>query len=259
MKAIKFFAALAMGLTIAACTPKVEATAEEGAEAPEKQLTAKDVAPTVAERDSVSYLLGVWFGNFLKYNGFGEDINMSQMRKGMADLCKAKGEPQDSTYAEQFKVDPSLIDRMFNDYLRKKQEEKKLVNIEKEKAFFAKLDKDAAIEKSESGLRYIIESEGSDLKAGVRDTVFVHYKLTLPDGKVVEEIPAEASPATLPLINNIAGFKEGLQLIGEGGKIRLYIPSALAYGERGTRGIEPNTPLTFEVTLDKVGVFAAAE
>ena len=57
----------------------------------------------------------------------------------------------------------------------------------------------------------------------------------------------------------IKGWTEGLQLIGEGGKIQLVIPSELAYGENGTRGIEPNTPLTFEVTLAEVKPYVEKE
>ena len=53
----------------------------------------------------------------------------------------------------------------------------------------------------------------------------------------------------------VKGWTEGLQLIGEGGKIKLFIPSSLGYGERGNSGIEPNTPLCFDVTLQSVKPF----
>ena len=53
----------------------------------------------------------------------------------------------------------------------------------------------------------------------------------------------------------IPGWTEGLQLLGEGGKATLYVPAELGYGERGTNGIEPNTPLVFDITLDSVKHF----
>ena len=57
----------------------------------------------------------------------------------------------------------------------------------------------------------------------------------------------------------IKGWTEGLQLIGEGGKIRLFVPSELGYGENGNRGIEPNSTLIFDVELVKVNKVAATE
>lgn len=257
MKAKKLFAALAMGLMFAACTPKAEATAE--GEEPEN-LTAAQVAPSAAQTDSVSYLLGVWFGNFMKSNGFGDKVNIGQFRKGMADLLNAKGNPADSAYIAQFKVDPKQMDALFNDYIMKKSKEKALLNKESEAKFFAAVDKKEGIQKTESGLRYQIEEEGNPVKITARDTVAIRYKLSLPDGTVMQEITEDQEPYEAPASMNVPGFVEGLQLVGEGGKIHLYIPSELAYGERGARGaIEPNTPLEFVVTVAEVKPFIEKE
>jgi len=252
----KIFAVLAMGLAIVACSPKGQtASADVNEDGTPHEKTAAEVAPSKAQADSVAYLLGVYFGNMIKYNKFGEDLNQRLIKKGMNDLFAAKGNPQDSTYGKQFKVDPQVIDRLFNEYLGKKREELALLNKEAEVKYFAKLEKNPNIVKTESGLCYEIVEAGNDVKPSLKDTVSVYYKLALTDGEVIQEIPADAEPYTMPLEANIEGFKEGVQLIGEGGFIKLYIPSALAYGAGGNRGIDPNSTLVFEVKLDKVGKY----
>ncbi len=85
--------------------------------------------------------------------------------------------------------------------------------------------------------------------------MFVHYKGTLTDGTVFDEVPETASAIQLTLDRVIPGWTEGLGLIGEGGKATLYIPSELGYGSRGTNGIEPNSPLIFDIQLDSVKRF----
>ena len=79
----------------------------------------------------------------------------------------------------------------------------------------------------------------------------VHYVGTTIDGKVFDQ--SRDTPIKFPLTNVIQGWQEGLQLMKEGAKYKLYIPSELAYGERGMPGsIEPNSVLIFEVELVSV-------
>ena len=118
----------------------------------------------------------------------------------------------------------------------------------------------AGVETTESGLQYkILEMGNPDLKPGPTDTVKVRYKGTLLDGTVFDETKEDADPATLVLNRVIQGWQEGLQLVGEGGKIQLVIPSDLAYGERGTQGIEPNSTLLFDVDVVEVHKAAPVE
>ena len=106
-----------------------------------------------------------------------------------------------------------------------------------------------------SGLQYTIEAEGAAEKIAPQDTVWVNYKGTLLDGTVFDE-----NDSTMFVANRvIRGWTEGLGLLGEGGKATLYIPSDLAYGERGNRSIEPNSVLVFDVEVLKVGKFVAKE
>ncbi len=105
-----------------------------------------------------------------------------------------------------------------------------------------------------SGLQYKITKEGAGKSPKATDTVVVHYRGTLLDGKEFDSSYKRNEPAEFPLDAVIKGWTEGLQLLKEGGKATLYIPSKLAYGPRGTPGgpIGPDETLTFEVELIKV-------
>lgn len=104
-----------------------------------------------------------------------------------------------------------------------------------------------------SGLQYKITQEGTGKNPKATDTVVVHYKGTTIDGKEFDSSHKRGEPATFPLNRVIPGWTEGLQLIKEGGKATLYIPSELAYGKRGAGAdIGPDETLIFEVELLKV-------
>ena len=248
MKLRTFFVAAAILATVVACGQKKEGSAETRA-----------LLPKSAEIDSVSYLIGVNFGSFIKNYNFGEDLNYGQIEKGIKAYLNAKGNPRDSAFAEQFKIDPNEMERLFNSFLAKRREYTTALNKEKEEAFLAANLKKNGVMSTESGLQYTIIEAGNDVKPGPQDTVYVNYKGTLPDGTVFDETPEGSKPIRMQLDRVIKGWTEGLQLIGEGGKIQLVIPSELAYGENGTRGIEPNTPLTFEVSLAEVKPFVEKE
>jgi len=104
-----------------------------------------------------------------------------------------------------------------------------------------------------SGLQYLVFTEGTGASPKATDNVTVHYKGTTIDGKEFDSSYSRGAPATFPLNRVIAGWTEGLQLMKEGAKYRFFIPSNLAYGERGAgRDIGPNAALIFDVELIKV-------
>ena len=246
MKTIKFFAAVAVVSALAlSCNSQSDV-----------QVDAE--LPTAAEVDTVSYLIGINFGSFLKGYSIAEDLNdlnMSEVKKGMQDFLAAEGNQMDPKFLEQFKVNPERMGELINAFISKKQTYKSAYNIAKEKEFLAKNALKANVDTTASGLQYTIIAAGSDEKIQPQDTVWVNYKGTLLDGTVFDE-----NDSTEFVANRvIRGWTEGLGLLGEGGKAILYIPAELAYGSRGNRNIEPNSTLIFDVEVLKVGKFIPQE
>ena len=248
MKTFKMLAATAMVLSIAACNSnKVDGKADGAdstavAEVPQKPTSTKDLLPSKATVDSVSYLLGIQLGSMIK--------------KGAADFVASKGNPRDEEFTKQFKVNPEEMNRIMNEFVQKRAEYVGAINKEKEQKFLEANRKKEGVQETESGLQYIIAEAGSEVKpTSNKDTVYVHYKLSLTDGTVIEEVKEEQDAVMLTLNRVIPAWTEGLQLLGEGGKATLYVPSELGYGERGSNGIDPNTTLVFDIQLDSVKHF----
>ena len=104
-----------------------------------------------------------------------------------------------------------------------------------------------------SGLQYEVITEGTGAKPKLSSSVTTHYHGTLINGTVFDSSYQRGQPATFPVNGVIAGWTEALQLMPEGSKYRLYIPSDLAYGKRGAgRDIPGDTALIFDVELLKV-------
>ena len=248
MKFKSILAAAAAIVLAAACTgQKVEGSAET-----------KALLPSASQIDSASYLLGTNIGQWIKGNDFGQ-LNYSQFLKGIKDMVKAEGDPRDSTFGKQFRIAPDQIDAVMQSFMGKRSEYTKALNKEKGDAFLEANKAKDSIEVSESGLQYKILAPGNDVKPGPADTVKVRYKGTLLDGTVFDETKEDSDPVTLTLNRVIKGWQEGLQLVGEGGKIQLVIPGELAYGERGSQGIEPNSTLLFDVEVVEVHKVAPVE
>ena len=103
---------------------------------------------------------------------------------------------------------------------------------------------------TDSGLVFRSLKDGSGPTPAATDTVRVHYRGTLPDGKEFDSSIKRGQPAEFPLNRVIKCWTEGVQRIKVGGKAKLTCPPAIAYGERGAGGvIPPNATLLFEVEL----------
>lgn len=260
MKTIKMFAAAAMLLSAVACNSgNVNGNAGEADSTavanPVKPVNPKELLPSKASVDSVSYLLGIQLGSMIKNYNMG-DLNFNMIKKGAADFVASKGTPRDTDFVKQFKVNPEEMNRIMSEFIEKRSEYVGAINKAEENKFLEANKKKEGVQVTESGLQYIIKEAGSEVKPNSsKDTVYVHYKLALKDGTVIEEV-AEAQPSVMLMLNRvIPGWTEGLQLLGEGGKATLYVPSELGYGERGTNGIDPYSTLVFDIQLDSVKHF----
>lgn len=245
MKLQKILLAASAALLVVACgTPKVE-----GSKAVQSLL------PSKGETDSTSYLLGVNFGLVITQNGFG-DLNMAQVEKGMKDALGAKeGQPMDSAFVKQFKIDPNKMNEIINGYLQKRTAYEGALNKEKGDKFRKEFAVKNSADSTASGIVYLIQDSGSDVRAtDDRDTVKVNYRGTTIDGKEFDKNDG----IEFPLNRVIRGWTEGMKLIGEGGKITLVIPANLAYGERGPREIGSNSTLIFDVDLLEVHPYKEA-
>jgi FKBP-type peptidyl-prolyl cis-trans isomerase FklB len=124
------------------------------------------------------------------------------------------------------------------------------VNREEGASFLAENKKREGVKALPSGLQYQVLKEGTGKSPSRQDRVTTHYHGTLIDGTVFDSSYERGQPATFPVSGVIAGWTEALQLMQEGAKWRLFIPSDLAYGSQGAgQDIGPNTTLIFDVEL----------
>jgi len=164
-------------------------------------------------------------------------------------------------------IDPSIQDKMpeFQAFIEKRiklaeakreqsQKEVSKSNIVEGKNFIESLMIDPSVQVTESGLHYKILEPGNSKLPALEDTVRVHYKGTRIDGTEFDSSYKRGEPADFPLKGVVPGFSEGLMKIGEGGKIILFIPSDLAYGNNPRPGgvIQAGDTLIFECELIKV-------
>ena len=133
------------------------------------------------------------------------------------------------------------------------QDEESTKNAEASAAFLAENAAKEGVVTTDSGLQYKVITEGTGATPGASDTVEVHYRGTLIDGTEFDSSYKRGETVSFPVNGVIAGWTEALQLMKEGAKYELYIPSDLAYGPGGTGGpIGPNQALIFEVELVSV-------
>lgn len=126
-------------------------------------------------------------------------------------------------------------------------------------AFLAENAKKPGVITTKSGLQYLVIKQGTGKQPAATSRVKVHYEGRLIDGKVFDSSIDRGEPLTFPLDQVIAGWTEGVQLMKEGAKYRLFIPASLAYGETGSNAIPPNSTLIFEVELLEVLPAQAAD
>lgn len=200
--------------------------------------------------DRISYALGLSMGNNFRASGI-QELNVGDFADGVAAVFN--GSQPKMTYDEA----KAEIQKFFTEMEAKQKEQAaKLaeVNEAEGKAFLEKNGTRAEVKTTPSGLQYEVLQEGNGQSPAPEDQVEVHYTGTLLDGTKFDSSVDRGVPATFGVTQVIPGWVEALQLMKEGDKWRLFIPSQLAYGPAGTPGgpIGPNQTLLFDVELIKV-------
>jgi len=200
------------------------------------------------QKDKESYSLGYQFGQNLKAQDV--EINLDVYISGIRDSLGGK----DSLMSqEETRTTLSDLQKRIAAVRQKELKEKAEKNLSESKAFLAENGKKEGIKTLLSGLQYKVLAEGSGKMPKAEDTVTVHYKGTLIDGREFDASYKRGQPATFKVNGVIKGWSEALQLMKEGSKWQLYIPPDLAYGERAMGPqIPPNSALIFEVELISV-------
>lgn len=206
---------------------------------------AKDSDILKTQKDRLSYGIGMDIGNSLKAQSI--DIDPDTLTMGIKDVLSGNK----LLMTEQELAD--TMETLKKELMAKQMEKMKEIgeNNKKEGAeFLAKNSKNEGVTTLPSGLQYKIITEGAGDKPKATDTVTVNYRGTLIDGTEFDSSYKRNQPATFPVNGVIAGWTEALQLMNTGAKWQLFIPSELAYGERGAgQQIGPNSTLIFDVEL----------
>lgn len=141
----------------------------------------------------------------------------------------------------------------FQEMIIQQQEEASKKNIEEGEKFMEQFGEQEGVVTTDSGLMYRVVVEGPGQKPTATDTVVVHYRGSLVNGRIFDDSYQRGEPATFPLDGIIAGWQEVLQLMTEGSTWEVVIPSNLAYGERGAPpSIPPNSALVFTIELIEI-------
>ena len=211
------------------------------------QTAAKAKAPFTLKtpKDKASYAMGMNIGNGLRKQSV--DIDPAILARGLRDAFS-----NGKTLLTDEEV-RTILTQLQAD-MRKKQQEVAQVAAENNKkqgiAFLeANKTKDGVVTLP-SGLQYKVLQEGTGAKPTLTDSVVCNYRGTLLDNTEFDSSYKRGQPITIPVTGVIKGWTEALQLMPVGSKWQLFVPSDLAYGERGAGGpIGPNATLIFEIEL----------
>lgn len=191
-----------------------------------------------------SYTMGYQMGLSLQQSGteLDEDILVQALRDALGGV-----DPKMS----RNEMDQAIADQRAA--LEEERQEQAAANQERSRKFLEENQARDGVQVTDSGLQYEVLEEGEGAQPTESDTVVVHYEGSLMDGTVFDSSYERDNPASLPLNGVISGWQEGLQLMSEGAKYKLYVPAELAYGEEGAGNrIGPNEALVFEVELLEV-------
>ena len=189
--------------------------------------------------DTLSYAIGHNVGSNMKESGmtFNADFIAAGYTHGTSTDETAKLLPQEK------------VDALMAAYQKQQQDQLLAKNKAEGDAFLAENKTKEGVQVTASGLQYIVVNEGSGASPTAESKVSVHYEGRFLDGKVFDSSLKTGKPVEFGVGGVIPGWTEALQLMKPGSKWTLFIPGEIAYGERGNRGIPPNSTLVFDVEL----------
>ncbi|KAB8312319.1 FKBP-type peptidyl-prolyl cis-trans isomerase [Erwinia endophytica] len=207
-----------------------------------------------------AYALGASLGRYMENSlkeqeKLGVTLDKQQLISGVQDAFAGKSKLSDQEIEQTLQVFEGRV----KGAAQAKMEKDAKANSEKGEAFAAKFAKEKGVKKTESGLLYQVEKEGTGSVPTDSDTVVVNYKGTLIDGTEFDNSYTRGEPLSFRLDGVIPGWTEGLKHVKKGGKIKLVIPPDLAYGKNGVPGIPPNSTLVFDVELLDIKPAAKAD
>ena len=192
--------------------------------------------------DKFSYAIGLGIGQNLLSMG-ARGINVEDFAQAISDVLNGNNTAITHNEARE------IVNKYFEELEAKMNAE----NIEKGKAFLAENAKKEGIVTLPSGLQYQVLKEGNGKKPAATDRVKCHYEGTLIDGTLFDSSIKRGQPAVFGVTQVIKGWVAALQLMGEGAKWKLFIPSELGYGaQQAGELIPPHSTLIFEVELIEV-------
>ena len=212
---------------------------------PPSAAGSQNASPLTTQKDKVSYAIGMNIGTNLHKQSV--DVDPKVLQQGLEDAF-AGGK----TLLSEDEARATLA--QLQNEMRQKQQEKMqqagAANKKEGDAFLAANKAKNGVVTLPSGLQYKIETTGTGPKPTTSDSVVCNYRGTLIDGKEFDSSYKRGQPATFPVAGVIKGWTEALQLMPVGSKWQLFVPSELAYGERGSGpDIGPDATLIFEVEL----------
>ncbi|MCK0162310.1 FKBP-type peptidyl-prolyl cis-trans isomerase [Marinobacter sp. S6332] len=227
----KTLLALAMTGVVAGCSTPPETPADP-------KLDSTD--------EKVSYGMGLVLGERM-----GNDLPSLQMDQFLQGIQHGHAGDEEAKRMSREEIQKALMEyqQSLQEEQSKQAEELAEKNREAGESFLAENAERDGVETTDSGLQYEILEEGNGEQPGATDTVQVHYTGELLSGEVFDSSRERGEPVTFALNQVIPGWTEGLQLMSEGARYKLYIPSDLAYGPGGNRSIGPNETLVFDVEL----------
>ena len=203
--------------------------------------------PTLETTDQkVSYGMGLVMGE--RMGNDLPDLQMEQFLQGIQH-GHAGDEKQNRMTREEIQKALMAYQSEMQEKAAGQQKEVAQKNLEAGQNFLTENAERDGIKTTESGLQYEIIEEGEGETPNAEDQVKVHYTGELISGEVFDSSRERGEPVTFGLNQVIAGWTEGLQLMKEGGRAKLYIPADLAYGPGGNQRIGPNETLIFDVEL----------